>query len=281
MRPLVFTVDDRYIRPLAVALESLRRQGGAVRPVVVVHERLALRHQRRLQHWLSDSCLQLSFVQVRAPQLSWRLPHHFSAACLLRLVMAPHLPFENYIYLDADVLVCRPLDPLDQLDLGGAVLAAAAWTTPRDLSPQGFGLLQSYFASGLLVVNRRRFLETKMGPRCLQLLRQHRFAYPDQDTLNLCGEHWLPLPEGWVCEVDGSEPSRLLAATSPLLLQLAGANKPWHPGAQHGLRAQFVEHLRNTPYRWSPPGPADWRWRSLGSRLAQWLLHRSKISTKR
>jgi lipopolysaccharide biosynthesis glycosyltransferase len=278
-RPIVFTVDHRYLRPLAVALESLRRCGTHPRQIVVVHHRLARRHRRRLSNWLAGSHLQLRFLALTPPSLGRALPHHFTPATLLRLVMVEHLPFEEMIYVDADVIFCGPLDPLDQLDLGGVSLVASVRPGSRDLRQHGFGIVNTYFSSSLLLINRRNFLEEGLGRRSLELLASQPFEFPDQDALNLCCRSWRPLPAGLSVELEPQGPALNGLPEAAVLLQLAGADKPWHPLNSHPARLLFDAHLRATPYRWALPGPADCRWRSLASRLRQRLIRSFKAAT--
>lgn len=263
----MFTVDGRYVRPLAVALESLRRCCSQPRPVVVVHNGLGRRHRQRLARWLASSNLQLQFLRLHAPLAGKRLAHHFTAASLLRLVMVEQLPFNTLIYVDADVIFCRDPAVLDAVDLEGVSLAAAAWLRPRDLWSEGFGVLDSYFATGLLLVHRRNFLDARLGQRSLELLHTHNFEFPDQDALNLCRPQWRPLPPGWSVEVDPQGSGLGGFPHGAVVLQLAGADKPWHLLSAHPARALFSEHLAATPYRRARPGLADCRWRNLASRL--------------
>lgn len=279
-RPIVFTIDNRYIRPLAVALASLERQCRADRVVVVAHDGLHPLHRWLLARRFGRSRLHLRFLRLPLPAERRRQPHHFSPAILLRLALAKVIEAPSFVYVDADVLFTGDPAALDHLDLGGSTLAAAAWSQSRDLRATGHGVLPRYFASSLLVIDRARFLAEGTGERALALIARHRFDFPDQDALNLCCGAWQALPEEWCLEMP--DQGRALAAepVGPLLLQFSGSEKPWHPFSRHPCRRIFHRHLRRTPYRFFPPGPADLRWRSLGSRLRQRLLSRARSSSR-
>jgi lipopolysaccharide biosynthesis glycosyltransferase len=271
-RPIVFTVDRRYVRPLAVALESLRRTCSQPRTVVVVHDGLGPRHQQRLSRWLAGSRLELDFLEIAAPLRNKWLPHHFTPASLLRLVMVEQLPFEEMIYVDSDVIFLRDPSVLDEVNLGEASLAGVPWQFARDLRPNGFGVIEPYFASSLLIVDRMRFLGDQIGQCCVGLIEAHAFEFPDQDALNLCCGAWRVLERSLCVELNplGSRLPQL--SEEVVLLQLSGADKPWHLMSGHPAAALWKSYLAVTPYRNAMPGMGDLRWRGVASRLRQRLL---------
>jgi lipopolysaccharide biosynthesis glycosyltransferase len=272
VRPIVFTIDNRYVRPLAVALASLDQCCRSRRPVIVVHECLHPLHRWILARRHRQSHLDLRFVRLRLPAVRPQLSHHFSSAILLRLIAAPLIDAPVFIYVDADVLFAGDPCDLDRIDLQETTLAAVPWRHPRDLSASGHGVLSPYFASGMLVIDRSRFLAERIGECCLELIGRHRFDFPDQDALNLCCTSWQALPQHFSRTSQDQGELLLEEPDATLLLQFAGAEKPWHPFNRHPYRVLFRRWLRRTPYRFFPPGWSDLRWRSLGSRLAQRLL---------
>lgn len=277
VRPIVFTIDNRYVRPLAVALASLDERCRSRRPVIVVHECLHPLHRWILTWRYRQSNLDLHFLRLRLPPLRWQRSHHFSRAILLRLVVAPLIEAPAFIYVDADVLFTGDPCRLDRIDLQEATLAAVPWPHPRDLSASGHGVLSRYFASGMLMIDRSRFLAERIGECCLELIGRHHFEFPDQDALNLCCASWRALPEHFSRTIPDQGEMLLEEPDGALLLQFAGAEKPWHPFNRHPCRLLFRRWLRRTPYRFFPPGWSDLRWRSLGSRLVQRLLDPSLL----
>lgn len=306
LRPIVFTADDRYIKPLAVALAGLKRHAGSPgattnrrsrRKIYLFHEGLNPLYRVMLIRWLAGSPLALSIVRMRARHSVRRLPHHFSRAILLRLSVAEHISEPEFVYLDADVLVNGEYSLIDAFQLDGAILAASPRQAPPSYLLKGDQPIhpptpaRTYYASGMLVIDGRRFSAERIGERCLELVGRERLEFPDQDALNLIcpPEAWVPLPARLSVEVsdqsrDEAETGRMTAtaavtASAPdpdnpggIFLQLAGAEKPWHLWNRHPLRNRFHQELRGTPFHLMPCGPEDIRWRSLLSRLRRRML---------
>lgn len=266
-RPIVFTVDNKYIRPLAVVLESLKRTLLYKRKVIIVHENLSIVHQKKLQNWLNDSFLDLEFVCINSGLSDLNLPHHFTTASLLRLIMIKYLPYPEVIYIDADALVCGDFTVIDNIRLDKYILAACIRKLPRDLTEYGFCKIFNYFESGFLIINCERFLFEEIDKKSIELIKLHDFDYPDQDALNVCCLNWLELPTSLILSLATiGDPVKIIPKYT-VVFQFPGSNKPWHPFNNHPARKLFADHLYKTPYKFSPPGLGDFRVRSLIARL--------------
>src|SRR5262249_42885778 len=125
--PVVFGVDDRYIGPLCVALQSLAdaHPPPAAPTVVVLHRGLNADSCQRLRLHASLLGLHMELRQVahtgaRLPVSGW-----VSDAAYLRLDIPDVLDdFPVVLYLDCDILVVDDLRPLLRTPLDGARLAA-------------------------------------------------------------------------------------------------------------------------------------------------------------
>lgn len=293
LRPIVFTADDRYIKPLAVALAGLKRhaRGGSARKVYIFHEGINPIYKAMLRHWLRNSPLKLEIICRTLKRPIQPLPHHFSRAILLRLSVAEMVSEPEFIYLDADIFVNSDYSIIDKISLDKAILAAAPRLRPRPLHQwrrfhTGHPENLIYYASGMLLIHGPRFIAERIGERCLELIQQEQLEYPDQDALNLIcpREAWRNLPAGLSVEVSDvglddadtsdrkSTPAQASTSSSGIFLQLAGAEKPWHLWSRHPLRDRFRKELSTTPFRLLPCGPDDIRWRSLLSRLRKRLV---------
>ena len=278
-----------------MALAGLLKHGKGRRKVYVFHERLHPIYQWILRRWLWGSSLDLVLARLCASHGIHNLPHHFSPAILLRLLVSHWIPEGEFIYLDADVLIQSDLETLDRICLDDALLAASPRHQGRTHLPgrNSAELLETfsgrpYFATGLLLINARRFESQQVGERCLRMIAGSGFDYPDQDALNLiCQQQpWISLPEGVSVEIDDqpmaeSQPRTTVPGLRPsdpaIVLQLAGAEKPWHLFNRHPLRKEFGDVLRTTPLALLPCGFSDIRWRSLGSRWRRWLMRQILI----
>jgi lipopolysaccharide biosynthesis glycosyltransferase len=278
VRPIVFAIDNRYVRPLAVALASLEAQASGLRPVIVAYQHLHAVHRWLLIRTFRGSRLQLHFLRLQLPPMRWQATHHFSQAVLLRLLLARSIEAPSFVYADADMMFCGDPAALDRIPLGDAPMAAVPWPHARDLRANGHGLVMPYFASDLLVIDRERFLAERIGDRSLELISRHEFAFPDQDALNLCNANWQELPRSLSQSCTGLGPPLTEPPAGVLLMQFAGSEKPWHPFNRHPARRLVRCWLQRTPYRFFPPGWSDLRWRSLASRLLQRVLRFSRFT---
>ena len=291
LRPVVFTIDNRYIKPLAVALAGLLNHSKYPRKVYIGYEYLHPIYRWMLRRWLFSSSIDLVLLRIRVSHGIQELPHHFTPAVLLRLCVSNSIKESEFIYLDADVLIKNDLEKLDQIFLDDALLAASPRPEGRTHIPNGVTKYleqfsgKPYFATGLLLINTRRFESQQVGKQCLKMISERSFDYPDQDALNLvCQEQpWKPLPRGLSLEIDdrplppgqwvkeGKERKHDVEDQA-IVLQLAGSEKPWHLWNRHPLRQEFREVLRQTPFSYLPCGLSDIRWRSLLSRCQRWLV---------
>ena len=195
----------------------------------------------------------------------WRFP----AVASYRLLFGSLLPgLEKVLYLDSDTLVLGDLRPLWDIDLAGRALAGATHPLFPHFSRQrvlalGVRRLEEFFNSGVLLMNlaslRRyeaRFLAFLDDPA-----RRAQLEFPDQDVLNavipasdrlLLHPRWnlqiphLELPLRWI---PGDRAQVLEARRNPAIVHFNGMIKPWHFRSRHPYRAQFREHLAQTPWR--------------------------------
>lgn len=95
--------------------------------------------------------------------------------------------------------------------MGQAVVAAvknASDRSSRHYFEQELGIpLEEYFNSGVLLIHTENFTREGIKDRCVALLREHRYACPDQDVLNIaCQGKTLLLPYYWNYQC--SQPSK-------------------------------------------------------------------------
>jgi lipopolysaccharide biosynthesis glycosyltransferase len=169
------------------------------------------------------------------------------------------------IYVDADVLFARDVCELMNIPLNGKVLAAVPNGSLSDQQKnlQRLGVAaESYFASGLMVIDLARWRREQVGIRALQFAHDagDRLVLHDQDALNgvIRGE-FVPLPTTWCHWASESD------AIRDAVIHYAMTPKPWDPDYQGGYRDQFFECLDRTPFAgWRPA-----RWFGLAPILAR------------
>lgn len=274
---VLLCVDHGFTVPLAVCLASLDAAGSG--PVVahVAHPGIAADVRARIAQPLR----RVHVVWHRVDLAPLRGAHHsvfLSPASLYRLLLASVLPAEldRVVYLDADTVVRAPLDDLFDEPLGGRILAAVREAqSPWAAGPLGppwreLGLdpATPYFNSGVLVVDLAAWRRHRVGERCLDLLREQRPRWGDQDALNtVVGGAWHELPRRYnlqTADVRGDAAAWALwpgdvqdAVARPAVVHFTERDKPWHPGSQHPLASLWFEQLDTTAWAgWRPAPPA-------------------------
>ena len=272
--PVVCCVDDGYVQPLSVLLESLAAipENSGVR-LLVIHENLAAASQDLLQRHGDrlgiDIGLRRAGPPAAGPVSGW-----VSRAVYLRLEIGQTLgPLGTVLYLDADTLVLGDLRPLLRTPLGGAPLGAvrdpqnpvigAGIALPAWASlglPHG----RDYFNSGVMLLALPECERQGLFTRARRFLAEHpdKVTLWDQDALNVAvGDRWLRLDRRWNTfgisalaaqpgyRHDDAEPYSPLAtllADEPdaSILHFAGPAKPWQDEYPAGwLRTTYRKFL--------------------------------------
>lgn len=229
--PIVLcAADDRYVRPLAVTLQSAVQHLGVncLLKAIVLDGGISAENWVGLKETLAE--LPIEIYTIR-PDLEvvrdLGISHHITHTAYLRLLAGRMLPetIERVIYLDSDLLVCDDLMQLWQLPMDEKY----AWAVPdiacpfidarradcnlrkssvylSSLSPirnwQKLGLDASafYFNSGVMVLNIKRMREEKTEEKLLSCLRENaKYVWCwDQYALNVVfAGQWNPLPLRW------------------------------------------------------------------------------------
>jgi lipopolysaccharide biosynthesis glycosyltransferase len=230
---ICFVTDARYLVPTLVAAGQARRWSAAgLAEVIVVALDLAPALAARAE---------AAFAQAGVRLLHGRAAEMGGDAVMARLFLHRLVPpgFEALLYLDADIQVVAPLDPLlaappppghlraalDPMALlvrsGGAAGAAqAARMRAAGLPP---ALHARYFNAGVLHVAREGW-DALAGAA---VARQQPGPYPDQDALNIVAAGRVRgLSLGWNFPIFLRN-AGLDAMIGPRVLHFMARPKPW------------------------------------------------------
>jgi lipopolysaccharide biosynthesis glycosyltransferase len=262
--------EGSYVAHSAALLHSVAAHAGE--RVVHVHylhgPRFPAQDAGRLEQMLGSLGAELSFHEI-APERVARLPvvEQFTAAMWYRIFLPELVPeSDRVLYLDADTIVVRPLDPLWEVDLGDHYVAAVTNVfLPQHLDrlrTLGLASPTDYFNSGVLLLN----LDAMRRDGSTGALHDYAasrgagLGWPDQDTLNgVLGERRLPLGPEWNYMNSMRTPFALYAFTADELDAAARAprirhfegprhNKPWHWAALDEDRDLYRAHALATPW---------------------------------
>ncbi len=277
---IAFCCDDAYVQPLTAAIASV---------IATAQE------PHRLRFWLlsktlrepairnlrvhieaSGACLMLQDVSGANRSFQGVPLHgHLSEAGYYRLLLPEMLPAdcERVLYLDCDLIVCRPVEELWSVDLQGRSTAAVQKPRAENFRSVGLRSEEEYFNSGVMLLDLVRWRRDRLHEQALTYaLRHPRLQFHDQDALNAVIQgHWHRLDPRWnqqfrifkfnsgYLHLPAHELQRL--RRDPFIVHYTTASKPWHFDNDHPLRDRYFEALDRTHYRgWRPPVPGLRKW---------------------
>jgi|ERR1039457_2144447 UDP-D-galactose:(glucosyl)LPS alpha-1,3-D-galactosyltransferase len=274
--PLVCGVDDGFIQPLCVMMESLAaaHPGGTGDMRLIVLNHALSKSSSDAIRWHADR-LSLSVELRTAPAPSSRYPafRWTSDATYMRLAIPEIITdHRKVLYLDVDLLILKDLRPLLEHDLSGAALAAVRDPKVPLLKigkvlpgweRLGLSGNQEYFNNGVMLLDLPECRRQQIFARASDFLIEHpeNVRYWDQDAMNWsAADNWLRLDRKWntfalspriqlgnfIHQAESVIPLAQLLADedTAAVLHFAGANKPWAAGFPDGpLRDLYAKFL--------------------------------------
>ena len=241
--PIACAINDRYVLPLAVMLESVKQHlRPGVQPILyLVHSGIS-----RAGLDLISSIVEARPIVPPSADIA-AAPHNarLSPEATFPLLLADVLPrtLERVLFLDADLLALDDLWKLWEAPLERHVVAAAFDSAvPLCSSPRGVKQWRSmgipreapYFNSGVLLIHLERWRERGVTPRVRQVIESGRepLDFLHQGPLNaVLWNDWQQLDIRW--NLPGSSAGRphgripREAWQSPGIVHFAGRMKPW------------------------------------------------------
>ncbi len=275
---IVTGVDDGYVTPLRVLIESLASSHGTAvtrLEMVVLHASLAPEKRDQLTMDAARVGLSLEFRAVRPTEHAFPVSGWVSDAVYLRLAMGEALPEKSRaLYLDSDTIVRRDLRPLLARRLNGAPLAAVR--DPQNpvlklgIALPGWKELglpgdREYFNSGVMLMDLDACRRCQIFERARDFLVDHpgSVRFWDQDALNWSvGESWQRLEREWntfaltpliergdfVHYAESVMPLAELVAdeATAAVLHFAGPDKPWRASYPPGPVLDLYRRYQRT-----------------------------------
>jgi lipopolysaccharide biosynthesis glycosyltransferase len=179
---------------------------------------------------------------------------------------------DRVVYLDGDTLVVSSLEPLWNLPLEGAPVAAVANVTERAMYPHVLSLglddPNAYFNAGVLVVDLTRWRDEGASEALVSFVSSRAEGLPwfDQDAMNaVFAGRWKALHPRWntmnsfwtwdelAADLFGADVVGE-ARADPAILHFEGPSlcKPWHYLCEHPWRDRYRALLRQTPWAAEP-----------------------------
>ncbi len=288
--------DVAFSMQLAALIASLRRSQTSPHGVLIAHEGFSDADRTRVSSAAGPDQQLVWLDAARLDTTGVVLPEFLKRPTLFRLLLDRLVPseVERLVYLDADMVVRRPLDAAFRIELGDGALGAVReakkpWIgAPPHLpfSSVGVDPRAPYFNAGTLVVDVPRFRAAKVGSRSLALLERFELPYGDQDALNLAvAGQWARIPPTFNLQSFHLDPTHSFASVTEPEDELGDAlsdpsivhfnhsdfGRPWVAGCTHPWADAWYSALDDTPWKgWRPddtPLP-EWRRRMYLVKLA-------------
>ena len=136
--------------------------------------------------YLKDNRIEFINVNKLPEYITKESPNYntkYSKLSYLRCYFSKVLKEDKILYLDADTLVVDNIEKLWDIDLD--ILAGVHEGGEWNKHLWTYGLDNTYINSGVLLMNLKGIREERLDDSMIYLLNNNRFAFPDQDVINL------------------------------------------------------------------------------------------------
>ena len=191
---IVITVDDNYIRPARIMLESLFEQNRTSMHIYLLHSNVCAENLSKLTRHVA--ALGGDFTDIRVDGALFEgapVNKYFTKEMYYRLLTYRLLPEEERaLYLDPDIIIRGEIDGLYHMDFEGKMMIAIPDYLGDSYYPErkknlGLGEEYRYINSGVILFNiplmREQF---DLNDMFAFLAREGgRYEFPDQDLINV------------------------------------------------------------------------------------------------
>ena len=275
MKVAVVTIADaNYLPAACCTLLSCARAGKVQANLYLIADNASADEIGAAEKFLAEQNITASIIRRESqPHPGYqreRTPYGLgSSATYTRLHLDEYfdISWQRILYLDADVRVVSPLDPLIETDLHGNPLGAAVQDKGWNTGP--------YFNAGVLLFAWETGLAATLLRETSRFLIENpdlcRFA--DQDALNYVFQgHWRPIDRRWNFI---NALARQFPYRRPYIKHPTTKNKPWQRGRRPHMLTDGIWYwrvLRNSPWPDFAARPtikdfvrtAQWYWTNRG-----------------
>lgn len=238
--PIFFTVDDKYVPFLAVALQSLIENSSERNYylIKILYTSITEENQEKIKKYEKEN-VNIEFVDLNyyINKIKNKLytRDYYSVTTYFRLFIPNLYPqYNKALYLDCDIVLLADVAELYNIDMGDNLVAAA----PDDVIQKievfqeyvekvvGVADYRNYFNAGVLLMNLDELRKFDFQEKFLYSLEKIKFAVAqDQDYLNrLCKGRVKIISNVW----DKMPISNDTDTNDLKLIHYNLAFKPWH-----------------------------------------------------
>ena len=268
--PVVFSVDDNYVKYLSVALISLIQNAsrGFNYRIIILYRSLSEDCKNKLKK-IEQEGFSIEFYNIEPLVNSLNLYSraHYSISMYYRLFIPRILhSYSKAIYLDCDIVVNYDISQLFILDMGENWVQAAPNLLNNEMRRYTKWRMNidypKYFNSGVLVIDIKKWNDNRVLYKCLELLDKYRdLVCPDQDVLNIvCNGkvHYLDLSWNYAWQhivLDSSlseDQQKIINDISPQevkIVHYTSGVKPWKlDNWKNPYGKQWWDYAKQSPF---------------------------------
>lgn len=274
---IVFSSDDQYAQHTGVSICSLLENARFPQQIsiYIIDFDISDSNKSKIKTVVDQYHSQLHFVPVEQQQqnllkdIQVRNRKHITKAAFGKL-MIPELleDFDKAVFLDSDVIVVDDIEQLYKSDISQHLIGAVL--NPFSTRHKELGLCspQSYFNSGVLLLNLEELRATDKLAEVLDFLvdNKDKIIGAEQDALNaILHKDWKKLDLRWnlqtsvLRKADNAkayfdEGMVAKAIENPAIIHYSSSSKPWHFINMHPLKGLYYDYMYKTPWRnYVPP----------------------------
>jgi lipopolysaccharide biosynthesis glycosyltransferase len=255
MYEIVFSVNDKYVDLLSVALRTLLNTNKNTLTINIVYSHLSYKNIAYLKSVCQSSNVEINFFQVDRSDFEG-LPDrgHLQVEAYYRMAIPDLIKADKVLYLDCDIMVNGDLEALYSTDLTNLPLAAVMDPVFQPINELGMDVNSTYFNTGVMLINSSYWRENKISKRTMAYLHANpeKITYADQCALNaVVNGNYLSLSKDFNFQsghIKNSEDLKLINDKAPKIVHFTGSLKPTHYLCTHPLKSEFLFELSQTPF---------------------------------
>jgi lipopolysaccharide biosynthesis glycosyltransferase len=183
---------------------------------------------------------------------------HLPIPTYFRFLLPTLVSARKILYLDADILCLRSIQPLIDLDLNGKILAAVSDKNEFAVKRITALHLSQYFNAGVLYLDREEWDSEGISDRAISMLLEspEKFYALDQDALNIIADGRTKfLEKRWNYILNHHLPTDIITAQNEaVFLHIAGHIKPWSTVSRDNhLQEIYYRYEQQSPWAGLPP----------------------------
>jgi lipopolysaccharide biosynthesis glycosyltransferase len=243
----MFTIDNNYVIPLAVAIKSMLDNFPKDRELEIIVADVGILEENRVK--LSE-IYPIRFEKLnidRVRNIKINIVYHTSAI-FARLFMPEVLYNLNKIlYFDPDIIIKEDISKLWDMNVSNYVLAAAQ----DDTIPERENYI--YFNSGVMLMNLDKWRKENISEKAIEYVSKNITNHTDQDALNdILKGNYLRFSKKWNSNPISGRRDGLK------IMHFLGSEKPWWYNSKMDVVPIFFEILDKTPFKgWRPEIPKN------------------------